>query len=66
MDLKSACSMDFNAPHCKEHREFLDKKFAETNSSILNIYAPCYYNSPSLKSQRIHRSKFMANDDMDC
>ena len=50
-----------------------DKKFEDTNSSILNIYAPCYFNtlskSKSRNSQRIHKSIFtepLVGGDLDC
>lgn len=67
--------MSFQTDQCIDIRKELDKKFEETNSSILNIYAPCYFNNPEgpegqyLGSQRIHKSKFrnpVVGGDMDC
>ena len=41
--LKSLCTMGYHSDACREYRASLDKLFSETNTSILNIYSPCYY-----------------------
>ena len=40
--------------------------FGNTNTSILNIYSPCYYNVAVSNRRTIHKSVFMPQSDMDC
>lgn len=41
--MRAACIMGYHGDACNEIRDKLDKKFAATNTSLLNIYLPCYY-----------------------
>lgn len=41
--LRARCAMAFHSDECMAYRSQLDYAFAKTNTSILNIYAPCYY-----------------------
>ena len=43
--IKGACTLGYHSSHCAEIRKIVDKKFEDTKTSILNIYAPCYYQS---------------------
>ena len=36
--------MGYHSEGCNQIRDKLDKKFGATNTSLLNIYLPCYYN----------------------
>lgn len=42
--MRGSCMMGYHSDGCNEIRDRLDKKFAATNTSLLNIYLPCYYN----------------------
>ena len=45
----------------------MDNLFAATNTSILNIYQPCYYSvGEKAKRNTIHNSKFLPQGDLDC
>lgn len=35
--------MGYHSDACNQIRDRLDKKFGATNTSLLNIYLPCYY-----------------------
>ena len=35
--------MGYHSDGCNEIRDRLDKQFAKLNTSLLNIYLPCYY-----------------------
>lgn len=39
--------MGYHSQGCNEIRDQLDKKFGATNTSLLNIYLPCYYSKVS-------------------
>ncbi len=46
----------------------MDKKFAATNTSLLNIYLPCYYNKNTTQKYKIMQSgkKLDLADFVDC
>lgn len=41
--MRAACIMGYHSEPCNKIRDILDKKFGATNTSLLNIYTPCYY-----------------------
>lgn len=46
--MRGACVMGYNTEVCAQKRKILDDKFQATNSSLYNIYIPCYYQNLSL------------------
>ena len=41
--MRAVCLMGYHSEACNIVRDRLDKKFGATNTSLLNIYLPCYY-----------------------
>jgi hypothetical protein len=41
--MRATCIMGYATDACASVRKKLDAKFASTNSSLYNIYLPCYY-----------------------
>ena len=65
--LKGRCTLGFHSEQCTEFRGQLDYAFGKTNTSILNIYAPCYYQN--LEGQARGRLSLKAQalrGDLDC
>ena len=44
--------MGYHSDGCNEIRDRLDKKFGATNTSLLNIYLPCYYDKTKTLTKR--------------
>ena len=63
-DMFTICVLDFHGQECQDQRDNLDNLFAETNTSILNIYAPCYYTVG--KGRTVRQSNKIVGGDMDC
>lgn len=53
--MRASCLLGYNSPQCIEIRTVLDTKFQATKTSILNIYAPCYYQTTN-KSRKLKQS----------
>ncbi len=69
--MAAVCMMGYHSDPCNEIRDVLDKKFAATNTSLLNIYLPCYYdktiNSPFKKHKILQSGKKLdLADFVDC
>lgn len=41
--MKANCILGYKSQGCKNIRKVLDKKFYDTNTSMLNLYANCLY-----------------------
>lgn len=41
--MRASCILGYNSPQCRALRAILDKNFENTNTSTLNIYKPCYF-----------------------
>ena len=41
--IKGACTLGYHSEACEDIRKVMDKKFYDTNSSMLNLYAKCLY-----------------------
>jgi len=68
-DMRGACLLGYHSEACNEIRDRLDKKFAATNTSLLNIYLPCYYNklNPTKKYKILQSGKKLdLADFVDC
>ena len=65
--LKAKCTLGYSSDQCIQYRGHLDFSFSKTNTSILNIYSPCYYqNLDGMQKGRLGLKAQALRGDMDC
>ncbi len=55
--MKGACWLAYHSTECGNIRNRLDLKFAETNTSLLNIYSKCYYGKATNSTKKYQRTQ---------
>jgi hypothetical protein len=50
--MKAVCWLGYKSEQCGIVRERLDKKFAQTNTSLLNVYKKCFYDTSANATEK--------------
>ena len=53
--MRGACILGYHGEACNGIRDRLDKKFAATNTSLLNIYLPCFYDKSTSQPNKKYK-----------